>query len=274
MEKGRQAQRQRQSVLAPFGTLCRVWSHFALCGSRLCGAHQVFHGIWFLCGMRTDCRRADERLCRCDHQRAKARLVQWRSYRRSQSRRRRQETWKCPACRNKYWQDRRCTTCGWLWTPQGLEPAGQPPTSWRDCTGRAGTLYRVAIIYGRDRTIKMCLKKCAPIYGRNVVFCIKKDTSEPQHANQDLFHSHPSLPLRFYRGLQHGTQKTVADISPLKPPKHCLDFEWPPLSPTHKHISSPSTIKPESCPFLDGPQKNWGTKSTAYQRASMHTFAA
>ena len=28
----------------------------------------------------------------------------------------------------------------------------------------------------------------------------------------------------------------------------------PTLLPSHKHISSPSTIKPESCPFCDGPQ--------------------
>ena len=64
-------------------------------------------------------------------QRSVGRLVtaqrrQWRSYTRSQSRRRRQVTWKCSACCIKYWQDRRCTTCGWLWTPQGLEPVGQP----------------------------------------------------------------------------------------------------------------------------------------------------
>ena len=34
-------------------------------------------------------------------------------------------TWKCPACRNKYWQDRKCTTCGWIWNPQNFEPNGQ-----------------------------------------------------------------------------------------------------------------------------------------------------
>ena len=89
--------------------------------------------------MRAESGRADERLCCSDYQRAKAghvgrsvgRLVtaqrrQWRSYTRSQSRRRRQVTWKCPVCRNKHWQDRRCTTCGWLWTLQGFEPVGQP----------------------------------------------------------------------------------------------------------------------------------------------------
>ena len=45
------------------------------------------------------------------------RAIQWR--------RGRQVTWKCLSCRNRYWQDRRCTACGWIWNPQGLEPSGQ-----------------------------------------------------------------------------------------------------------------------------------------------------
>ena len=58
---------------------------------------------------------------------------QWQAYRRSQSRRKRQVTWKCPARRNKYWQDRKCTTCGWIWDPQGIEPRrAEAPTEVRD----------------------------------------------------------------------------------------------------------------------------------------------
>ena len=34
-------------------------------------------------------------------------------------------TVKCPSCRNRYWHDRKCTACGWIWNPQGLEPTGQ-----------------------------------------------------------------------------------------------------------------------------------------------------
>ena len=43
------------------------------------------------------------------------------SYKRSQSRRRRQVTWS--------WHDRKFTTCGWILNPQGLEPTRQicPP---------------------------------------------------------------------------------------------------------------------------------------------------
>ena len=34
-------------------------------------------------------------------------------------------------------------------------------------------------------------------------------------------------------------------------------FTQPPLSPTHKQNSSPSTMKPNSSPFLNGPQNWW-----------------
>ena len=53
--------------------------------------------------------------------------LQWHSHKRSQSRRGRQVTWKCPSCRNRNWQNRKCTACGWIWNPQGLEPTGHLP---------------------------------------------------------------------------------------------------------------------------------------------------
>ena len=58
---------------------------------------------------------------------ATAAMAQWHSYKRSQSRRRRQVTSKCPSCRNRNWQNRKCTACRWIWNPQGLEPTGHLP---------------------------------------------------------------------------------------------------------------------------------------------------
>ena len=77
-----------------------------------------------------------------------------------------------------------------------------------------------------------------------------------------------SLP-RIYRGFLLVTSKTLR-----KSVRQTRStFVRPPVLPSHKHISLPSTIKPESCPFFDGLQ-NWGTNSTAYQRVTVHSFTA
>ena len=55
--------------------------------------------------------------------------------------------------------------------------------------------------------------------------------------------------------------------------KRVSRFRRPTLSPSLKHISSPSSTKPNSCPFLDGPQ-DWGYNKTAYTKTTRRSFTA
>ena len=61
--------------------------------------------------------------------------------------------------------------------------------------------------------------------------------------------------LRFIEDFSFSRQRHCENQSA----KTLSRFARPPLSPTRKDISSPSTIEPHSCPHVDGPQ-NWGTK--------------
>ena len=66
--------------------------------------------------------------------------------------------------------------------------------------------------------------------------------------------------LHLFRRPWSGKQRSLSHHRPPGRPRDVLvmsvktlsRFARPPLSPTRKHISTPSTIKPNSCPCLDG----------------------
>ena len=126
--------------------------------------------------------------------------------------------------------------------------------------------YRLTSFYGLGRT--MCTPLFflgATIYGLNMVFPIKKIHFLPPTRGVCM-----TSFTWVYQGLLFVTSKTLRKPSP---PKHCSDLYGLHFLPSFTHISSPVTIKPNSRPFLDGPQ-NWVTNSTAYQRGTLDSCTA